>query len=88
MCQPIPDFDEIIEHRRYEKAEALRLARAGVFVHESELVYADDVNHPIFQGRDKTNDKPITSCPHHANVSCGVMKPCESCLVHTYRGQP
>lgn len=38
----IAGFDELLEQRRAEKKEALRFARAGLGVHDSELVYADD----------------------------------------------
>ena len=38
----IPDFSAISEQRHAEKAEALRFAKAGLGVHDSELVYADD----------------------------------------------
>jgi hypothetical protein len=48
------DFDGIIERRRAEKAEAVRFAKAGLGVHDSELVYADEVDKII---------TPNTSCP-------------------------
>ena len=38
----LPEFDEMLEQRRAEKAEALRFARAGLGVHDSEMVSADD----------------------------------------------
>ena len=38
----IPGFDELLETRRAEKAEAIRFARLGMGVHDSELVYADE----------------------------------------------
>lgn len=40
----VPGFDDLLEKRRAEKAEALRFTRAGLGVHDSELVYADDVD--------------------------------------------
>ena len=38
----ILDFDELLETRRAEKAEAIRFAKLGMGIHDSELVYAED----------------------------------------------
>lgn len=40
----VPGFDDLLEKRRAEKAEALRFTRAGLGVHDSELIYVDDVD--------------------------------------------
>jgi hypothetical protein len=40
--ETIPAFEDLTTQRRNEKNEVLRLAKGGVFSHESELIYADD----------------------------------------------
>jgi hypothetical protein len=38
----LPEFDEMLEQRRAEKAESIRFAQAGLGVHDGEMVSADD----------------------------------------------
>jgi len=38
----IPEWDELLDRRRAERAEALRFARAGLWVHDGEMVCAED----------------------------------------------
>lgn len=45
----IPTYEEILERRRDEKAETIRLAKAGVFVHDTQLVEADRVDEYLTQ---------------------------------------
>lgn len=42
MMPEILPWEILLERRRARKREVARLAKAGVFVHESELIEADD----------------------------------------------
>lgn len=41
--ETIPDFETLRERQRAIKSETLRLAQHGIFVHESEILYADEI---------------------------------------------
>ncbi len=40
----IPEFETMLEQRRAEKAETIRFAKHGLFIHDGALVRADQVD--------------------------------------------
>jgi hypothetical protein len=43
MQNELPGFEDLLERHRAEKAEAVRFAKKGLFVHDGTMLYADDV---------------------------------------------
>lgn len=41
MCEET--FEQISERRRRERGEVARMAKAGAFVHDGQLLYAEDI---------------------------------------------